>query len=244
MPAKPKSLGWRYSDQSNFDHNQQAIYVWYPHGHLGIGAFGSIALGLGDDIWRRPTSLCVAPPFFDIPALKQLSLGLGLVRSDELNMRASLRQGNSLVVLPGGVAERNLAKPHTMKLIDGRRGFLRIARDLKLPLIPVFGYGENEFFDEPAKATMARDIMGAWHGSLDLPSWSSIKNFIEGKSKPLKVCIGPAFLPVDYTKNMTKDWKMHVELTYELCKPTGAPPLEWRDSRGKGKIRVRSNAES
>ena len=226
MPAKPKSLGWRYNDQSQFDHNQQAIYVWYPHGHLGIGAFGTVVLGLGDDIWKRPTSLCVAPPFLDVPALRQISLGLGLVRSDELNMKAALNQGTSLMVLPGGVKERNLAAPATMRVIDGRRGFLRIARQHRLPLIPVFGFGENEFFAEKATTETMRGLMGAWHGSLDLPSWSAMKKFMSSKS-PLRVCLGPALMPEDFGHKLSATWKTHVNLAYELCRPDGVPDLEW-----------------
>lgn len=232
MPAKSKSLGWIYDDQSQFDHNQQAIYVWYPHGHLGIGAFGTVVLGLGDDIWKRPTSLCVAPPFLDIPALRQISLGLGLVRSDELNMKAALNQGTSLMVLPGGVKERNLAAPKKMRFIDGRRGFLRIARQHRLPLIPVFGYGENDFFAEKARCEVATGLMDAWHGSLDLPSWSSIKKFISRKSN-LKVCLGPALMPEDFGTKPSATWKMHVNLAYELCRPEGAPDLEWVKSHTK-----------
>ena len=234
MPAKPKSLGWRYNDQSQFDHNQQAIYVWYPHGHLGIGAFGTVVLGIGDDIWKRPTSLCVAPPFLDIPALRQISLGLGLVRSDELNMTAALHQGTSLMILPGGVRERNLAAPETMRLVDGRRGFLRLARQNGLPLIPVFGFGENNFFAEPALGPgVARSIMGAWHGSLDLPSWPAIKKFIGDGNKPLKICLGPALMPEDFGPTLRATWKTHVNLAYELCRPDGAPPLEWLKSSAK-----------
>jgi hypothetical protein len=236
MPAKPKALGWSYNDQSQFDHNQQAIYVWYPHGHLGIGAFGTVVLGLGDDIWKRPTSLCVAPPFLDIPALRQISLSLGLVRSDELNMKAALNQGTSLMVLPGGVAERNLSAPAKMKLVDGRRGFLRIARQHRLPIIPIFGFGENDFFDEPARSELARGLMSAWHGSLDAPSWSAIKAFIAKTKAPLKVCLGPALMPEDFgptLKAQMATWKTHVSLAYELCRPTNTPNIEWIKSPSK-----------
>jgi hypothetical protein len=226
-----KELGWKYIDRSNFNHEDQALYIWYPHGHLGIGAFGSVACGLGPAWTRRSTALTVSPPFFDIPALRQMALSAGLVRSDELSMRSCLGSGNSLVVLAGGVAERNLAAPNSMCLIDGRRGFLRLAHDFKLPIIPVFSFGENELIDESAAKGPAEGLMNAWHGSLALPSWAAVKRFFGRPVGPLRVCLGPAFMPSDFGKEMSADWKMHVQLTYELCKPANAKPLVWIDRR-------------
>jgi hypothetical protein len=224
-----KEVGWKYIDRSNFDHVNQALYIWYPHGHLGIGAFGSVACGLGPQWTRRSTALAVAPPFFDIPALRQMALSVGLVRSDEISMRSCLGAGNSLVVLAGGVAERNLAEPGSMRLIDGRRGFMRLARDFKLPIIPVFSFGENELIDEVATKGPATGLMEAWHGSLALPSFSATRRFFGRPIGPLRVCLGPAFMPCDFSKEMAADWKMHVQLAYELCKPANAKPLVWVD---------------
>lgn len=226
-----KSLGWKYIDRSNFNHENQAIYVWYPHGHLGIGAFGSVACGLGAPWTKRSTALAVSPPFFDIPAVRQGALSLGLVRSDELSMRSCLGSGNSLVVLAGGVAERNLAAPGSMRLIDGRRGFLRLARDFKLPIIPIFSFGENELIDEAAEPGPAEGLMKAWHGSLALPSWAAAKRFFGRPIGTLRVCLGQAFLPGEFTKDLAAEWKTHVSLTYELCKPVGAKPLVWTSLR-------------
>ncbi len=228
-----KELGWKYIDRSNFDHEQQAIYVWYPHGHLGIGAFGSVACGLGSAWTKRSTALAVAPPLFDIPAIRQIALSLGLVRSDELNMRTCLGAGNSLVVLAGGVAERNLAAPGSMRLINGRRGFLRLARDFKLPIVPVFSFGENELIDEAAAPGPAEGLMRSWHGSLALPSWAAVRRFFDRPVGPLRICLGQAFMPADFTRDMAAEWKTHVSLTYELCKPANAKPLVWVEKGGE-----------
>ncbi len=234
-----KELGWKYVDRSGFDHRQQAIYVWYPHGHLGIGAFGSIVGGVGDHIWKRPAALCVAPLAFDIPALYHCSLSFGLVRSDLENMKNSLSQGTSLVVLPGGLKEMKMAEPGTMKLIDGRQGLLRLARKLSVPLIPVFSFGENELFDgisEPWNKTIS-DLLENLCSSLQMPSLASMRTWLgtaQGE-RPLRIVLGPAFLPADFSAEMGVEWKTHVNLAYEICRPRGAPPITWIPSVPKNR---------
>ena len=114
-----------------------------------------------------------------------------------------------------------------MRLIDGRQGFLRLAKALKLPIIPVFSFGENELISEAARPGPAEGLMKAWHGSLALPSLAAVRRFFGQPIGPLRVCLGQAFMPEEFGRNMAAEWKTHVSLTYELCKPAGAKPLEW-----------------
>lgn len=231
---KPKELGWKYTDNSGFNHGEQAIYVWYPHGHLGIGAFGSIVGGLGDAIWKRPTALCVAPLAFDIPAFRHCSLAFGLVRSDMENMQNCLSQGTSLVILAGGLKEMKCSENGKMQLIDGRQGFLRLARKLRRPLIPVFSYGENELFDgasEPWIGWLSR-VMETWSSSLTMPSPASMLNWLRTPlgERPLKIALGPTFQPSEFPRTieaMEAEWKTHVMLAYELDRPASSPPITW-----------------
>ena len=250
MPT-PKELGWRYIDKSGFDHNQQAIYVWYPHGHLAISALGSVAYNLGAAIWKRPVALCVAPPFMDIPALRQVSMALGLVRSDELNMRDCLRQGTSLVILPGGRREVAETKANEMNLVDGRQGFLRLAATMNLPLIPVFAFGENEIFgsdgDEKIHFGFLESLIRSWYGALELPSWKSTSNWFNKPLRPLTMKFGSPLMPAEFPKSVKQlaaEWKEHVNLHYELLRPRGSPErIHWIGGAtdappSKGKNRV------
>lgn len=229
-----KELGWKYVDRSGFDHSQQAIYVWYPHGHLGIGALGSVVAGIGDSIWKRPAALCVAPISFDIPAFRHGSLALGLVRSDMENMQNSLAQGTSLVVLAGGLREMKMTEPGTMKLVDGRRGILRLARKAKLPLIPVYSFGENELFDGPPTPWQKQinDLLETWNSSLTMPSPAAMASWLRTPlgERPLRIVLGPAFRPDEFPRSvdsMAAEWKMHVSLNYEMVKGKGAAPITW-----------------
>lgn len=238
----PKELGWKYVDRSGFDHNQQAIYVWYPHGHLGVGALGSIVAGLGNNIWKRPNALCVAPISFDIPAFRHFSLALGLVRSDLENMQNCLAQGTSLTVLAGGLREMKMTEPGTMKLVDGRRGILRLARKMKVPLIPVFSIGENELFDGRPVAWQRElsNVLETWNSSLTMPSWSSMSTWLRTPlgERPLRIVLGMAFRPEEFPETMdamAAEWKMHVSLAYEMARGKTGAPLTWIPAIPKNK---------
>lgn len=232
-----KELGWRYIDKSGFNHSQQAIYVWYPHGHLAVGAFGSVAYNLGAAVWKRPVALCAAPPIMDIPALRQVSMGLGLVRSDELSMRDCLRQGTSLVIIPGGPREILATETNKMNLVDGREGFLRLAAATNLPLIPVFAFGENELFSGRAGFGFLETLMRRWHGTLNLPSWTSTLEWLRAPvgSRHLTIKFGAPLLPGDFPKSLeglATEWKEHVNLHYELLRPMQAPErITWIGGR-------------
>jgi hypothetical protein len=242
MVPPAKELGWKYVDRSGFDHAQQAIYIWYPHGHLGIGALGSVVAGIGDSIWKRPAALCVAPISFDIPAFRHCSLALGLVRSDMENMQNSLAQGTSLVVLAGGLREMKMTEPGKMKLVDGRRGILRLARKMKLPLIPVYSIGENELFDGPPISWQRHlnDLLDTWNSSLTMPSPAAMATWLRTPlgERPLRIVLGSAFRPEEFPATMDEmaaEWKMHVNLNYEMVKGKDAPPLSWIPAVPKNK---------
>lgn len=225
--------GWTIKDNSKFDHNQQAIYIWYPHSHFAIAPFAFVAGDMGHSIWKRPIAQCSAPPFFDIPAIRQVSLGFGLVRSDYDNLKGTLKQGTSLLIIPGGAREVPLAEPGHMKLVDGRQGFLRLAQEMGLPLIPIFAFGENEFFERPKKenSDYLQKLMKACGGGFQPPALSSIQKwFTQDDIPPLNVVIGRPF-KIDSSNllNVAADkWKQHANTIYKKYRPDNYHhEIEW-----------------
>ena len=214
MPSTIKDLGWKIKDRSGFDHSRQAIYIWYPHSHFAITPFALIAGGMGDSVWKRSTMLCVAPPFFDLPAIRHISLGFGLVRSDYDSMKGSLKQGTSIVILPGGAKEVSLATGSQIRLVDGRKGFLRLAKELNLPIIPVIAYGENAFFERDSVESTGslHTLMKAMGGGLQAPSWASMKAWFNRPVDPVTVKIWKPFImePDWSIETSMKKWKKHI----------------------------------
>ena len=214
MPSSTKELDWKIKDRSGFDHNRQAIYIWYPHSHFAITPFALIAGGMGDSTWKRSTMLCVAPPFFDLPAIRHIALGFGLVRSDYESMKGSLKQGTSIVILPGGAKEVSLAAGNRIRLVDGRKGFLRLAKELNLPIIPVIAYGENSFFERDSIESSGpiHTLMKAMGGGLQAPSWASMKSWFNRPVDPVTVKMWkPFIIEQDWSIEVSmKKWKNHI----------------------------------
>ncbi len=230
MPSTT-DIGWTIMDKSKFNHNKQAIYVWYPHSHFAIAPFALVAGNMADNIWKRPIAQCSAPPFFDIPAIRQIALAFGLVRSDYDNLKGTLKQGTSLLIIPGGAREVPLAEHGKIKLVDGRKGFLRLAQEFGLPLIPIFAFGENEFFERPEKenSNFAQTIMKTVGGGLQPPSTSSMLNWLNRPIDPVQVIIGQPF-KVDSSdlESSTDAWKTHVNKIYKKYHPSNyADEIEW-----------------
>ncbi len=227
-----EGLGWAIKDHSRFDHNRQAIYVWLPHSHFGLVPFATIAGGLGSHVWQRPTLLCTAPPFFDIPAIRQVSMGFGLVRSDYDSMKGSLKQGTSLVVLPGGAREVVHSEHGKMKLVRGRKGFIRLALEAGIPIIPVFAFGEHEFFQRPAEESNAWycRLAKALSGSMQMPSWDSVKAWFGRPLDPVQIHIGRPFDydPGSKAEDLVGPWEQHVANFYKRVRPASyARQIEW-----------------
>lgn len=227
-----QSLDWTIKDHSHFDHSRQAIYVWLPHSHFALVPFATIAGGLGSKVWQRPTLLCTAPPFFDIPAVRQISMSFGLVRSDYDNMKGALKQGTSLVVIPGGVREVTHSAAKTMKLVKGRKGFIRLALDAGVPIIPVFSFGEHEFFQRPDEesSTWYHTLLKAMGGGMQMPSWDSVKTWFSRPIDPVQIHIGRPFNydPGSKAEDLVAGWQHHVEQFYRRVRPADyAPRIEW-----------------
>jgi hypothetical protein len=211
-----KEAGWRIHDRSGFDHRQQAIYVWYPHSHFAMVPYGLFCGEMGAQTFKRPVALCCASYLFNTPALREVGISAGLVNADMENLRGTLNQGTSLCIIPGGVREMMHTEHNKMQLIDGRQGFLRLARATGLPLIPVFCYGENEMFERPegdhARVIPTLESIGAWFRR-------------PLKKMPVRIFIGE---PMTIKGLGERRWKAHIERLYSFTKPAHyADSVEW-----------------
>ncbi len=233
-----KELQWTIKDKSGFDHSRQAIYIWYPHSHFATVPFALLAGNMAPDIFKRPTSICAAPPLLDIPAIRQLSLNIGAVRSDYNNMSSCLKQGTSILILPGGAREVLLTRLNEVNLIDGRKGFLKLAQDTGLPLVPIFCFGENEFFgnaQEESKLLIHR-VLKKMGGGFQVPSWKSFKEWINKSShNPVNIHIGkPLVAGGDKSvEDLQKQWKTHINRFYKSVRPKSySARINWISIKG------------
>ncbi len=81
------------------------------------------------------------------PVLGRLAKRWGIITAGPKAARAALERGASVLVYPGGDVDTH--RPWTARheiRFDGRKGFLRIARDAGVPIVPVVSVGGQDTY--------------------------------------------------------------------------------------------------
>ena len=82
---------------------------------------------------------------FKVPGLRALVTPYGTVPASPKNMRHALARGAALLVYPGGDHETYRATWHSADIdFDHRTGFVRLALELDVPIVPVVAIGGQE----------------------------------------------------------------------------------------------------
>jgi 1-acyl-sn-glycerol-3-phosphate acyltransferase len=122
--------------------------------------------------------------FFRVPLVRTVLPWLGGVEGTRDKALAVLREGNLVVCYPGG-AHETFKRPHSRYMLRWERalGFVRLAAQAGVPIIPFAGFGVDDAFLYPP---------GEERLCLRLPG--------SGKYRmPLVVGLGPLPLPVRFT---------------------------------------------
>ena len=87
---------------------------------------------------QRPLSALAHPFSFFFPVLRRLISALGAVPSSYAHAHETLERGIPLLIFPGGDYEVSRPFWQASKVdFNGRKGFLRIARDANVPIVPM-----------------------------------------------------------------------------------------------------------
>jgi len=128
----------------------QFVFALHPHGALPISAIMQFASEDWDStlpvsVHREKLRVLVASFCFHIPVLRDFYLGAGFVDAAKFSARAVLDQGRSIMIFPGGASEAKFCGPHTDALVlHSRTGFVRLALERGLALVPCFTFGETD----------------------------------------------------------------------------------------------------
>ncbi|NEQ47197.1 MAG: acyltransferase family protein [Leptolyngbya sp. SIOISBB] len=94
----------------------------------------------------RPIYALMDPKMWQaMPAIARLAAHLGALRAEPRMALAALESGASLVIYPGGA--KDVFRPYTLRhqiFLNGRRGFVRLALEYKLPIMPMISHGAHE----------------------------------------------------------------------------------------------------
>jgi 1-acyl-sn-glycerol-3-phosphate acyltransferase len=95
---------------------------------------------------ERPIRGLAHPKLWRVyPLLAHLAAGVGAIPAHPRLARAALARGSSLLIYPGGAEEA--CRPHRQRDrvdLQGRTGFLRLALEFDLPLLPVVSWGSHD----------------------------------------------------------------------------------------------------
>lgn len=138
--------------QSKFDRNKNYLFCYHPH---GVHSFGAI-VNFGSDLTSRP-KLFPGLTFhvqtlkinFYVPFWRHIMTwgGSGDASAECIKKTLASGPGQCVVLVVGGAEESMLASPKTNKLtLLKRKGFIKVALQAGSPLVPCFGFGENDVY--------------------------------------------------------------------------------------------------
>jgi len=143
--------------------DKKSVVAVHPHGLLCCGAVAGIHL-----VPESETVLCVAPVLFYVPVIGWLLRLIGCIPARLAEMRGALQGGHTLLVIPGGVPELVLAETGDDRRRFRRHGFLRLARDMQVPVFTVFVRGECSLFHIPKAPCLQRRVWWSWRLNVPL----------------------------------------------------------------------------
>ncbi|CCW64362.1 unnamed protein product [Phytomonas sp. EM1] len=139
--------------RSRFDPARNYFFLYHPHGVVSFGAVVNFALDVNRASEALPgiqIHLQTLRFNFFIPFFRAALLATGAGDASATTIRQTLRAGagESVMVVLGGSEEAVVSRPCTNDLILRKRaGFVRIALQEGVPLVPVYGFGENDVFE-------------------------------------------------------------------------------------------------
>jgi hypothetical protein len=191
-----------------------ALFVCHPHGLYGLTWFIHFATCLSEWPFEKRPVLAVHSIFFQIPILRELFVQHGCIEAKESEIKRCLQEGTSVALLVGGIEELLLTQSETLKLVlNKREGFVRIAKEVGCPLIPLVSPNENNLFtmlDNPVWNTFQSFVHKTFKIVIPLPSFQNLSSWIMLAYKPFSKP-----LPTYILKPVYPDTKSHQDIKSE-----------------------------
>lgn len=169
------SVEFLFADEPLSDSAIPCVVTTSPHGAFGIGFFLLHFHRLVDDA-RFQKFRCYAggaSVLFMVPLLRELLLLLHVREASRRTLDALLTSGNSVALNPGGLWEQ-VHTTHEEEAIhlQPKLGFIRLAMRHGVPILPSYGFGENQLYRSApgAAATLPLRRWLAEHARVGLPA--------------------------------------------------------------------------
>jgi 2-acylglycerol O-acyltransferase 2 len=179
--------------------DRQFMFGYHPHGIFGLGAVATFALDRPGYLGKLPLRLLTVDLNFYIPLWREFLLSIGLAGVGLESVRELLKTGHSLAIVIGGAREALDAAPGMSDLVlRKRKGFFREALIHGCSVVPVFGFGENELYEQVCQPTsrlriIQNRLIHLFGFTLPLFNGRGMFNYERGvlpRRRPIHVVIG------------------------------------------------------
>lgn len=139
--------GYEVDGLENIPDEGPALLVAY-HGTLPLDIYYLISKGL---LYKKRSIHCVADKFvFKIPGWGRMCKVFCFTPGTVDDCIESLRQGNLLIIAPGGVREALFSSTDRYEIMWGdRMGFAKVVKGANVPVIPLFTENSRDAFRTP-----------------------------------------------------------------------------------------------
>ncbi|XP_077002266.1 acyl-CoA wax alcohol acyltransferase 2 [Tamandua tetradactyla] len=131
------------------------LLICHPHGllaHSYFGNFSTETTGFSKIFPGITPYLLTLGAFFWVPFLRDYIMATGVCSVSHSSIEFLLTQkgtGNMVIVVVGGLAECQYSIPSSFTLVlKNRTGFVRMALQHGVALIPAYAFGETELYDQ------------------------------------------------------------------------------------------------
>ena len=142
------------NDNKCIENNKQYLICVHPHGLFPIGSVGcfglpiykniknTIPILLSNNIYVAIASFC-----FYIPLLRDLFLFVGAIDCSKPIIEKFIKNNYSIALFVGGAEEAKFSNyGNTILICKSRKGFLKLAFENNLTLLPIYTFGNNNLY--------------------------------------------------------------------------------------------------
>lgn len=147
FPASITSEEYDYA--RNAANGAQFLFATHPHGLMSLDHFllFTDSVGFLSRVAPLPRRDLGATAVFLTPLLREVCLWLGTVDASSSTARRVLERGYSMQLYPGGLQEQvGTDHSHPMVVARDRMGFLKLALQYDVPVVPVYCFGEDRLY--------------------------------------------------------------------------------------------------